>query len=275
MWSMPKPSFKPPEPIYVLTHAARDFLAEHRVNLPPGIIQGRRLTLPEDRLCNAPIIGGTDKCRNFAGYKTMHSGTGPCFRHDSFNHFSRKLLLDFVESERLMGVYGSPLDIDPHTALLMEVQRTAGHVEWLRQLVNDIHEAQQGEAKKIDISLVQYTPMGIQPSVWIQMYQEERKHLIRVCEAAIKAGVAEKTVQIAQEQAQMLAMVLKGFLLDNRMDFTPQQRILAPTVIRELISGVGAPVEVAFPSDEPVVVETKAVAVPKAKATPKAKGKAK
>jgi hypothetical protein len=164
-----------------------------------------------------------------------------------------------------MGVYGDPIDIDPHTALMMEVQRTAGHVEWLRQLVNDIHEASAD--KKIDVALVQYTPLGIQPSVWIQMYNDERRHLIRVCEAAIKAGVAERTVQIAQDQAKMLALVLKSFLLDNRMDFTPAQRILAPTIIRELINS-GAATGVTFPSDEPI--EARAI-----EAQPKAKGKKK
>lgn len=256
---MSKRSFKPPEPIYVLTKDARKFLAEHKADLPPGIVNGRLNYLPESAICGKPKRDGSP-CRNAAGFKTYHVGKGPCYRHDGRGSYGRNLLLEFVESERLMGVYGDPIDIDPHTALLMEVQRTAGHVEWLRQLVDDIHNQAQGQGKDnhYDLALVQYTPLGIQPSVWIQMYTEERKHLVRVCEAAIKAGVAERTVQIAQDQAKMLAMVLKSFLLDNRMQFTPQQRVLAPTIIRELIQQGPAPMDVHFPDDPPQLVETTA-----------------
>lgn len=267
---MSKPSFKPPEPIYVLTPTAKEWMDKNLANLPPGIVNGRANYIDEERLCGAEnkIKGG--KCRNFKGFKTNHAGVGPCFRHDKdFGRYSRRLLLDFIESERLMGVYGDPIDIDPHTALLMEVQRTSGHVEWLRQVINDIHtEANStGQINASDISLVQYTPMGIQPSVWIQMYQEERKHLVRVCTEAIKAGVSEKTVQIAQDQAKMLAMVLKSFLLDNRMSFTPQQRILAPTIIRELING-SVSTEDQFPNDD--IIEAKAIQpAPKKKQTVK------
>ena len=194
--------------------------------------------------CGAPVAGLPDSmCVNPAGKGTNHFGTGKCWQHDGSRWHkakggsTNKIIRNFVEEQRMARTYGDPVDIDPHTALLMEVQRTAGHVEWLRELID--HVASQ-EPDNFGKALTAFTPLGIQPSVWIQLYQEERKHLVRVCQAAISAGVAERTVRLAQDQARMIAMIFKSFLLDNRLEMTPRQRLKAPEIIRELISGMSS-----------------------------------
>lgn len=197
--------------------------------------------------CGAHTRNGTP-CQQPAGKGTDHAGVGPCSLHDGTywgerqgrqskkaQKITEQLVLDYVERNRMAGVYGTPQDIDPHTALLQEVQRTAGHVEWLRQLITEIGEEDPNNRNH---ALSQWTPLGIQPSVWISLYQEERKHLVKVSTAAINAGVAERHVQIAQDQARMLAMVIKAFLLDPRMEFTPRQRLAAPEVVRQLLQRI-------------------------------------
>lgn len=142
-----------------------------------------------------------------------------------------------------MATYGEPLDIDPQEALLLEVQRTAGHVEWMRQLISDFGEQferdrqeETGAKGGAANALAQYSPaLGMTPSVWLAIYQEERKHLVRVSEAAIRAGVAERRVKIVEEQARQLAMFIKAFMMNERIGMTPAQRIAAMPVIRELI----------------------------------------
>jgi hypothetical protein len=36
-------------------------------------------------------------------------------------------------AEQRMRTYGSPIDVEPHVALIEEVRRTAGHVAWLNE----------------------------------------------------------------------------------------------------------------------------------------------
>lgn len=137
-----------------------------------------------------------------------------------------------------MSTYGDPVDIDPQEALLLEVQRTAGHVEWMRQLINSFGEAAESreEPGGSENALAQWSPtLGLAPSVWLQIYQEERKHLVRASQAAISAGVSERRVRVMEEQARQMAMIFKAFLMHNEMNFTPAQRLVAPKIIRELI----------------------------------------
>jgi len=250
--------FTPPEPWLLPGFTMQEWheaWGNVAVPLPAIITQGilsqrsynqriKQIRNPNRKLCgmpNASMPGTT--CAKPAGQGTAHPGTGRCSLHESQAHARRKggsqnkLMKDYVEEMRMAGVYGNPVDIDPHTALLLEVQRTAGHVEWLREMLD--HVAAQ-EPDNLGKALLAYTPLGIQTSVWLQMYQEERKHLVRTCQAAISAGVAERTVRLAQDQARMIAMIFKSFILDNRLEMTPRQRLAAPEIIRELLSSVPA-----------------------------------
>jgi len=126
------------------------------------------------------------------------------------------------------GIYGDPTEIDPDTALLMEVHRTAGHVEWLRMHIREIGE------RKGDRVLTQYTDaFGIGPSVWVDMYQKERAHLVRVAKAAIDAGVAVRQVEVAENQARLMAMVMIGFIEDADLGLDYLQKLNARKLMRK------------------------------------------
>lgn len=139
-----------------------------------------------------------------------------------------------------MSTYGDPLDITPQEALLAEVQRTAGHVAWMRELIAEFGDKasdnEDGDGTGSS-ALAQWSPaLGLAPSVWLQIYTDERKHLVRASEAAIRAGVSERAVKVKEEEARMLAMIFKAFLMNDEMGFTPAQRIAAPNIIRTLMS---------------------------------------
>lgn len=126
------------------------------------------------------------------------------------------------------GVYGDPMQIDPDQALLMEVHRTAGHVEWLRQRIQEIGEV------KGDAVLMQYTDaFGMGASVWVDMYQKERQHLVRVAKAAIDAGVAVRQVEIAEQQARIMAMVMISFIEDPDLGLDYMQKLSARKLMRK------------------------------------------
>ena len=110
--------------------------------------------------------------------------------------------------------------------MLQEVQRTAGHIQWLSDKIAAIGDVNEIEA------LQQWTVMGIKPSFWLEQYQEERKHFARICKMAIDSGIAERQVALAEEQGKLLAMAIRAILWDDALGLTPQQRSVAPAIIR-------------------------------------------
>ncbi len=108
------------------------------------------------------------------------------------------------EAERAVQTYGLPRDIAPDEALLEEVHRTAGHVAYLGALVGDLDRR----------GLKQYATgesgaMFERPSVWVELYQKERAHLVQVCRAALAAGLAERQVQLAERQGELVGRLLR------------------------------------------------------------------
>jgi len=110
-----------------------------------------------------------------------------------------------AKAVKAAATFGLPVNVEPHAALLDELHRTAGHVAWLGDLIQLIEDPGR---------LTQYTEAGRRPDVWVEMYQAERKHLAAVATACIKAGIEERRVEIAKQQADMLVSVLRGVLDD-------------------------------------------------------------
>lgn len=72
----------------------------------------------------------------------------------------------------MRGTYGHPRDVAPAEAVLAEIARTVGHVEWL--------------AARIGASATPGDNATIAPEIskWIELYFAERKHLLQACRAA-------------------------------------------------------------------------------------------
>jgi hypothetical protein len=192
------------------------------------------------RYCDAQKSDGKP-CRLPAGFRTKHPGVGNCFRHggaapSGFKH-AMKLL-----AKQAVDTYGLSREVDPHTALLEEVWRTAGHVEWLGAMVRKIDEASLAFGKTeevVEVPIVatvngddggddhdamksnavkRTVKFGVDISVWLKMYQIERRHLVDVCRTAIACGIAERHVRLAEEQGKMIAGVISGVLSDLGVD---------------------------------------------------------
>lgn len=163
-------------------------------------------------------------CKNPAGFRTTHRGYGRCFVHggsspSGIRASQREAAIDAVVT------YGLPREIDPHTALLEEVWRTAGHVQFigdiLRELERDalvwgkVEETESTGGEEGDRTS---TKKAALPNVWLKLYQEERRHLVTVCQTAIACGIAEKQVRIAEDQARLIAQILLGALGDLGLD---------------------------------------------------------
>jgi len=151
--------------------------------------------------------------------------------------------------------FGLPVDISPTDALLEEVRWTAGHVQWLRARVQELEqgavvwgttrtETEVGGSLKIDLDADgDVTGVGSAPSnkivqtagasVWLDLYDRERHHLVAVCAAAIKAGVEERHVRLVESQGALVADAIRAILADLCLS-AGQEALVSEVVPRHL-----------------------------------------
>lgn len=154
--------------------------------------------------CGAKTANGT--CGLPKGWGTNHVGIGACKLHGGStpNHVKQA---NGQKAQAAVATFGLPREIDPQAALLEEVYRTAGHVDYLGRVVAEL---EQEELKQLDAG-----ERFEKPAVWVEMYQAERKHLVRVAATCISVGIAERQVRLAEDQGRQLASVLRDVLGDT------------------------------------------------------------
>jgi hypothetical protein len=121
---------------------------------------------------------------------------------------------------------GEAVDTTPTEALLDTVKWTAGYVAWLREKVALTTD---------DAGLTQYSKATgtHQPSAWLDLLGTWSDRLVKVCESAIRAGVEERRVRLAEGQGALVADVISKILGD--LDLTEdQQAAVAEVVPRHL-----------------------------------------
>lgn len=192
--------------------------------------------------CTATAKTTGQPCGNWA-----IPGAPTCRFHGSANARSRQAAarrLAEAEAARQVATLGLPIDITPTDALLEEVRWTAGHVAWLRgkvaeldpepgRVTDDGHNP--GTALTWGTTKVKIggDDAGItaeaKPSIWYELYARERDHLVKVAGAALKAGVEERRVRLAEQQGDLVALAITRIL--DALNLTPDQQALVPEVV--------------------------------------------
>jgi hypothetical protein len=113
----------------------------------------------------------------------MHGGAAPQVRRKANERVVREAALE--QGRRLGGV----IDVDPHEAILSALQEAAANVAVLRRLVAGYE--------------VDQLPAGT-----LGIYEDERTRLVKFAKLAIDAGVPERQVRVAKQQADQLATAL-------------------------------------------------------------------
>lgn len=148
------------------------------------------------------------------------------------------------QARRAVATYGLAREIDPAVALLEEVHRTAGHVAWLNEKVQEIQadDLVWGVTEEVDKGAGEFTGVdttkAAKPNVWLVLYQQERKHLTDVCKAALAAGIAERQVRLAEQQGALIVGVIQRILDD--LALTAEQRARVPEVVPRHLRSVDA-----------------------------------
>lgn len=168
--------------------------------------------------------GGT--CSLTAGHGTEHLGIGRCKFHGGAAPQAQaagKRELQRRAAAAAVVTYGLSREVDPHTALLEELYRTAGAVAYLASIVRllEQHELKQKAPAKGGVFLEA-------PAVWLQLYAEERDRLTRVAKTCVDVGIEERRVKLAEEQGALLVQVIRGVLTELGVIDRPE----VPDVVR-------------------------------------------
>lgn len=193
--------------------------------------------------CGGKRRHGRGPCTQPAGWGTPHVGTGRCKLHGGCAP-SSVMAAEAEKARQAMTTYGTPRDISPPAALLEEVARTAGHVDWLAGQVRALapEALVWGPAKRDEIGAAEFPGTNETETahvhVWLDLYQKERKHLVDVSKAAIAAGIAERQVRLAEQHGRLIGDVLRRILGDPELALTDEQRRAVPVVARRHLSSV-------------------------------------
>ena len=139
----------------------------------------------------------------------MHGGAAPQVKAKA------KERLELEAAKDAVANYGLPREIDPHSALMEELWRTAGHISWVGLKIKGMDETET------------IGPLMV-------LYQTERDHFVKVAKSCIEAGIAERQVQIAEQQGQLIADLFKAVFEDLGIADDPR----IPAVVRRHLSAV-------------------------------------
>lgn len=174
----------------------------------------------------APIAGGT-VCR-------VHGGASSRVQAAAARRVEEEAAA--AELAKAMATLGHPAgNVDPAEALLDEIRWTHAHVQWLRSKVQGLSSDDlvwgrtQTDAGIGPQGPVDTTTEKSGPNVWYQMYLTEREHLVKVTSAALRAGIEERRVKLAEQQGDLVAAVVNRILA--ALNLTPEQAAQVPIIV--------------------------------------------
>jgi hypothetical protein len=168
-------------------------------------------------LCGAKKKNG-DTCRAFAGQGTDHPGVGRCKFHLGNTKNMRKHAVKLKAEEevtRARGQFGAKIPVEPTEALLSVLHLSAGQLAWLHDEL-----AEQTDKQSFD------------GQVLMRLWNDERDRVARIAKAALDAGVAERSIRLAETYGEAIATVLRNVLYDPELGLTDMQQALLPDLVR-------------------------------------------
>lgn len=214
------------------------------MEFPPPVMNGSAIpdghkSEPAYASCGARAKSTGNPCRRPAGSGTDHVGDGHCKHHGGSTQSGKKHAAKQA-ANKAVATYGLPRNVDPATALLEEVHRTAGHVEWLGQVVGELEVKALvwGRTKVKRGGDDHGTTKEAKENAYLALYRQERAHLVRVTAEAIKAGVEERRVKVEEHRATMMVDAL-GNVFDN-LNLTDEQLDKVNELVPALLLGLAA-----------------------------------
>lgn len=192
-----------------------------------------------DKYCGArkrqPSADGSyGNCTRPAGWGTDHVGEGSCKLHGGSTRSGKKKAQKSA-AKKARDTFGLPKEIDPAQALLEEVWRTQGHVVWLGEVVRQLRKKDiaWGITKVKTGGEDRGTTQEAKINAYVALYQDERKHLVRVTSEAVKAGVEEKRLTLETHRAEMVVAMLSTIF--DALELNDEQASKLETLVPEAL----------------------------------------
>lgn len=184
--------------------------------------------------CKAYAVRGATVC-------VTHGGAAPRVREAAARRVAEE------KAAAKMRLFAAPVDIDPANALLELVQWTAGEVRYWRAEVariaeDDVDSLTWGKTQAVE-GVGPQGPVDTEtreavPPVAYRMLTDAQDRLAKYAAAALRAGVEERRVRLAEDQGALVAQVIRRIL--DRLDLAEWQAELVTTVVPEELRALAA-----------------------------------
>lgn len=140
------------------------------------------------------------------------------------------------KAAQAMRRFGGPIETTATEALIETVKWTAGYVAWLRDKVANTRTDKDliwGMTRTKTGGDDRGTTYQSGANAWLVLLGEWQDRLVKVCAAAISAGIEERRVRLAEQQGALVADVIKRILGDLELS-EAQQAKSSEVVVRHL-----------------------------------------
>ena len=174
-------------------------------------------------LCGAQRHDGKF-CAQRAGWGTEHVGRGRCRHHGG----QLRSGLAAAADEEMRGM-ATPTDVSPGRALSGVLRLAAGQLVYA--------SGQVAELQDEDLFERAYSPVEgvfkLVPHHWLKLQRDVMDDVARYAKMAADAGMAEREVQLAESQTELVAELLEKVV--GSLDLTAEQRgQVGPSIRRHL-----------------------------------------
>ena len=113
---------------------------------------------------------------------------------------------------RMCAKWSIPIETDPTGAILGRIAAYAGHVEFYKRQIEQLDEQDLvwGVTKIKTGGDDRGTTMEAAPNTWLTLYNEASALLVKFAADAIRAGIEERKVRLAERDGQLVAGVLRA-----------------------------------------------------------------
>jgi hypothetical protein len=148
-------------------------------------------------------------------------GLTVCWSHGGASKRARAAAARRVQAtaaEQAAKTYGVARDVNPVQAMVELLRDSAGHVAWLRDIVQatDADALIWGKSDEVDKGSGEFpgvdTKYAAAPSVWLAQYDKERRFLLDVSEKLARLGLDWDAREAIRREGAALAKVARAFV---------------------------------------------------------------
>lgn len=193
---------------------------------------GERVMYPKDQQppCKRPPLNGQDVCQSHGGWAGQNKAAGEQRMAEN-------------NAKALAQRWGLPVDVRPTEAVLEQVRIWAGLELFYRQQVENLEPEEMiwgrtkltegfavvGTGPDATLEAADTAVSEAKPHIWITLHEQASTNVVKFASEAIKAGIEERRVRLAEQQGALVADVIRGILDD--LQLTPEQLGRVGTVV--------------------------------------------